>query len=190
MQLIFSQLDPQNLGAIMRSAFFFGVDAVALTTNRTAPLSPTALKASAGASEALPILTIDKTGLFLNECKRNGWKIYASQVDPTAYGKNKSHNQRHLTTSTLISDVSRKPCILIIGSEGQGLYKDVLRTADNTISIEGPRQGEMGMDSLNVSVATGLLCEAFLRKPNPADENTRNITEEEDMDLRLQDQLF
>ena len=187
---MFFQLDPQNLGAVLRSAFFFGVDAIALTTNRTAPLSPVALKASAGASEAMPILTVQQTRPFLNECKKNGWKIYASQVDPTTYGKTKAHNRRHLTTTTLISDVSRKPSILIIGSEGQGLYKDVLGAADNTISIQGPRQGEMGMDSLNVSVATGLLCEAFLRNPALVKERPRHISEEEDVDLRIRDRLF
>ena len=190
MQLMLSQLDPQNLGAIIRSAFFFGVDAIALTTDRTAPLSPAALKASAGASEAMPILTVNKTQPFLNECKKNGWKIYASQADPIAWGKRKRQNQQHLTTSTLVSDVSRRPGILIIGSEGQGLYKDVLGTADNTISIEGPRQGEMGMDSLNVSVATGLLCEVFLRNPAWADKKPRKISEQECMDLRIRNRLF
>lgn len=58
-----------------------------------------------------------------------------------------------------------------MGSEGQGLYKDVQGAADNTVSIEGPRRGEMGIDSLNVSVATGLLCETFLRKPARSDEH-------------------
>ena len=110
----------------------------------TAPLSPAALKASAGASEALPIFTVSQTRPFLDECKRNGWKVYASAADPTLYGQVNGHKWRHLTTSTLVSDVSKRPCILILGSEGQGLYKDVQGAADNTISIEGPRQGRDG----------------------------------------------
>ncbi len=173
----------------MRSAFFFGVDAIALTTNRTAPLSPAALKASAGASEALPILTVDQTRAFLMECKKNGWKVYASQADPARYSKSRARGLRHLTTSTLVSDVNRKPCILIIGSEGQGLYKDVQGAADNTISIEGPRQGELGIDSLNVSVATGLLCHSFLRDPTEGQRRPSKADEANTV-LNIQERLF
>ena len=138
----------------------------------------------------MPIITVSQTRLFLDECKKNGWKVYASSADPTSYGKSKGHKHRHLTISTLISDVSRRPCILILGSEGQGLYKDVQGAADNTISIEGPRQGEMGIDSLNVSVAAGLLCEALLRKPATVNEQPRYFNEADHLDLRIRDRLF
>lgn len=113
----------------------------------------------------MPILTVSQVRPFLDECKGNGWKIYASTADPMSSGNSSSAAYKHLTTTTLVSDVSSRPCILILGSEGLGLYRDVQGAADNTISIEGPRRGEMGIDSLNVSVAAGLLCEALLRKP-------------------------
>ena len=174
----------------MRSAFFFGVDAIALTTNRTAPLSPAALKASAGASEAIPILTVDQTRDFLMECKRNGWKVFASEVDPARHSKSPHRGKRHLTTSTLVSDVDRRPCILIIGSEGQGLYKDIKGAADNTISIEGPRQGDLGIDSLNVSVATGILCQTFLRNPREGNGRIPRGRDEEYEALNIQERLF
>ena len=175
---------------MLRSAFFLGVDAVILTTNRTAPLSPVALKASAGASEGLPIVTINQTRPFLDACKSNGWKIYASTAEPSLLGHSKTPKYKHLTTSTLISDVSRCPSILILGSEGQGLYKDVQGAADNTISIEGPRRGDMGIDSLNVSVAAGLLCEAFLRKPATAEGKFQDFNERKAVGARVEGQLF
>lgn len=162
----------------MRSAFFFGVDAVAITTNGTAPLSATALKASAGASEALPVFTVHQTRAFLKECKKNGWRIYASAAGPPLQNGSRKGGQRHLTTSNFVSDIDRRPCILIIGSEGHGLYKDVQDAADSTISIDGPRQGKLGIDSLNVSVATGLLCQSFLRDPSKVQQTPPNITDE------------
>lgn len=148
-----------------------------------------ALKASAGASEGITILTVNQTRPFLDACKSNGWKVYASTADPT-YGDKKDAKHRHLTNSTFISDVSRRPCILILGSEGQGLYKDVQGAAHNTISIEGPRQGEMGIDSLNVSVAAGLLCETFLRKPATMNEVLQDFDEPDAVGLHVRDRLF
>ena len=173
----------------MRSAFFFGVDAIAITTNGTAPLSATALKASAGASEALPVFTVDQTRAFLEESKKNGWRVYASDAAPPLHDQPRKGGQRHFTTSNFVSDIDRRPIILIIGSEGHGLYKDVQDTADNTISIDGPRQGELGIDSLNVSVAAGLLCRSFLRDPSKVQQTPPSISED-DSALDTSERLF
>ena len=53
----------------------------------------------------------------------------------------------------------------MLGGEGSGLKGDLVRKADHLVSIAGERGGLGGIDSLNVSVATGVLCEAFLRQP-------------------------
>lgn len=71
------QLDPGNLGAIIRSGYFLGVDALALVSQTCAPLSNVALKASAGAAEAMPILSVDDAVEFLRKSKGNGWQVYA-----------------------------------------------------------------------------------------------------------------
>ncbi|KAM0795228.1 hypothetical protein BDR22DRAFT_871877 [Usnea florida] len=155
-------LDPGNLGAILRSAFFLGVDTVAISNRSSAPVSPVAIKASAGASETLPLVSVSQPGGFIDQCKRNGWKIYAA-VAPTS-GK-RSGLGNYFSTSDLGSPVRNHPCLLILGGEGEGLHWNIQTKADFDVGIEGPRNGHGKVDSLNVSVAAGLLCEAFLRKP-------------------------
>ena len=70
------------------------------------------------------------------------------------------------------------PCVLILGGEGEGLRWGIQKKADFLLSIEGYRSGKGGVDSLNVSVAAGLLCEAFLRRPlKPLDKKTVPLME-------------
>ncbi|KAL2045791.1 hypothetical protein N7G274_002222 [Stereocaulon virgatum] len=156
-------LDPGNLGAILRTAFFLGVDAVAISNRRSAPLSPVALKASAGASESLPLLMVNQPGQFLDKCQNNDWKIYAA-VTPSP--GNSSRTGHYFTTSTLGCPVQKHPCIVVLGGEGEGLRWNIQSKANFNVGIEGRRFGQTQVDSLNVSVAAGLLCEAFLRKPS------------------------
>ena len=156
-------LDPGNLGAILRTAFFLGVDTVAISNRSSAPVSPVAIKASAGASETLPLVSISQPGNFIDECKSNGWKIYAAAA-PTP-GK-RSGVGNYLSSSNMGNPVRNHPCILILGSEGEGLRWNIQRKADFDVGIDGRRAGQGKVDSLNVSVAAGLLCEAFLRKPD------------------------
>ena len=161
----------------MRTAFFLGVDAVAIATRSSAPLSPVALKASAGASETLPLISVNQPGNFVDSCKNNGWKVYAAAA-PTQ-GQRIGVRKRY-TTSSLGSPVRDHACIVILGSEGQGLRWNIQRKADYDVGIEGPRRGQGKIDSLNVSVAAGLLCEAFLRKPiglKISDESLSNAKE-------------
>ena len=153
------QLDSGNLGAILRSAFFFGADAVAVSSH-SASFSPVALKASAGAVESLPLLAVAKPSTFIDACKNNGWKTYAADVPNKPFGRQKS-----VTTSSLGNPLQDHPCILVLGSEGEGLRWKIQEKVDFNVSIEGQRMGQGGVDSLNVSVAAGLLCEAFLRMP-------------------------
>lgn len=155
-------LDPGNLGAILRTAFFLGVDAVAISNRSSAPVSPVALKASAGASETLPLVSVSQPGNFIDKCKSNGWKIYASAA-PTP--SKRTGIGKYFSTSNLGSPVGNHPCLLILGAEGEGLHFNIHRKADFDVGIDGPRIGQGKVDSLNVSVAAGLLCEAFLRKP-------------------------
>ena len=168
-------LDPGNLGAVLRTAFFLGVDTVAISNRNSAPVSPVAIKASAGASEALPLVSVSQPGNFIDECKGNGWKIYAATA-PTP-GK-RTGLGTYLSTSNLGNPVRNHPCLLILGGEGEGLHWNIRRKTDFDVGIDGPRIGRSDVDSLNVSVAAGLLCETFLRKPS----NTRGIDVEAPFD--------
>jgi 21S rRNA (GM2251-2'-O)-methyltransferase len=181
-------LDPGNLGAILRTAHFLSVDAVAISLKHSAPLSPVALKASAGASESLPLISIPHPGEFINLSQQAGWKFYAAVAPPADLPSDFTHKDKrnkkdekrvftgekiplHYTLSQLAasSPVNSAPCVLMLGAEGEGLRERLINKADGTVSIGGGwrLEGDSGprVDSLNVSVAAGLLCEGFLRKP-------------------------
>lgn len=154
-------LDPGNIGAILRTAGFLGVTGVAITKHSSASLTPVALKASAGASEVIPLYSVDSTLGFIECSKESGWMIYAS----VAAGP-RSRGNSHLTLERLESydPLSTQPTILVVGSEGEGLGKQVRRAADFEVSIPGAAGLLSTVDSLNVSVATGILCSSFLKK--------------------------
>ncbi|KAG6358682.1 hypothetical protein INS49_012200 [Diaporthe citri] len=160
-------LDPGNLGAILRTASFMGVTAVAVSKKGSAPVTPVVLKSSAGAAEALTMLSVDSVEEFLRNSKDNGWKVYAA-CPP------KSDSKRpQIDTIDLEKDdpLLKDPCILLVGSEGEGLPRALRRAANVEISIPN-LSGSDVVDSLNVSVATGLLCSAFLRGKAKARGNT------------------
>jgi 21S rRNA (GM2251-2'-O)-methyltransferase len=157
--------DPGNLGAILRTAHFFGIDAVALSGS-CAPLTPVALKSSAGAAELVPILHVSNASSFLEQSKESGWKVWAAAAPPVhndVKGWN-SWNAAHVTTRQLSSNALKEPTILMLGSEGEGLRKVLFDRATAKVGIPG---GAGSLDSLNVSVAAGVLCEAFLKTVDP-----------------------
>jgi 23S rRNA (guanosine2251-2'-O)-methyltransferase len=138
--------DPQNLGALLRVADGAGVDGVLLTERRSAPLSPVAVKASAGAAEHLRIARVVNLVRALEELKRrNLWIIGLDERGQTDY------DQFDLTGD----------CVLVLGREGAGLHDLVRRTCDHLLRI--PMSG--GVSSLNVSAAGAVvLFEAFRQR--------------------------
>ncbi|KAH6655542.1 hypothetical protein BKA67DRAFT_561017 [Truncatella angustata] len=170
-------LDPGNLGAILRSAAFLGVTGVVISKGGSAGLTPVSLKASSGASEVLPLYSVSSTPDFLERSKENGWMIYAS----VAAGP-RSRGNSHLTLDRVeaYDPLSENPTILVIGSEGEGLEKKIKRLADFEVSIPGQSGLLSTIDSLNVSVATGIMCSAFLKKNQgfEIEESTESIKEQ------------
>ena len=183
------QLDPGNLGAILRSAFFLGADAVVLSSHN-AELGPVAGKASAGAAETLPLLTVHSTGAFVEASRTNGWSMYAAVAPPDASSLSSTSRQPHVFSSKLSEPLENGPCLLMLGSEGDGLRRDLVRKASYLLSIGGERSGQGGVDSLNVSVAAALLCEAFLRKPTQSMQNPAPGAEEIGENTKSQKDLF
>lgn len=154
-------LDPGNLGAILRTAAFLGVTGVVISQHGSSGLTPVSLKASSGASEVLPLYSVKSTPDFVERSKENGWMIYAS----VAAGP-RSRGNSHLTLDRIetYDPLGEHPTILVIGSEGEGLEKKIKRLADFEVSIPGQPGFLNTIDSLNVSVATGIMCSAFLKK--------------------------
>ncbi|KAI5288734.1 hypothetical protein KEM54_004947, partial [Ascosphaera aggregata] len=161
--------DPGNLGAIIRSAYYFGVDAVILSRNCPA-ITPVALKASAGAAENLPIFRVTNPQSFIYESRKNGWEFYAADA-PNASDLEGSSSREQQQSICQPSSVGRKlyeaPCGLVIGSEDRGLDTKVLRMVNSRISIvsaltRSAVEDDACVDSLNVSVAAALLLQSFL----------------------------
>ncbi|HEY1580102.1 MAG TPA: 23S rRNA (guanosine(2251)-2'-O)-methyltransferase RlmB [Terracidiphilus sp.] len=130
--------DPQNLGALLRVADGAGVDGVVITERRSAPLSPVAVKASAGASEHLRIAQVVNLVRSLEQLKQqNIWVIGLDERGATDY------DRFDLTGN----------CVLVMGREGAGLHDLVRRTCDHLLRI--PMAG--GVSSLNVSTAAAVV---------------------------------
>ncbi|KAL8732185.1 MAG: hypothetical protein Q9166_002932 [cf. Caloplaca sp. 2 TL-2023] len=165
--------DTGNLGAILRSSHFLGADGVLICTRNSAPLTPVALKAAAGAAETLPLFSVGQPGSFIDECQDNGWKLYAA-VSPSSSDSARAAGRPYYSTATLGNPTTKHPCILMLGSEGDGLRWNIQKKADYLLGIEAQRTGYGELDSLNVSVASALLCDAFLKGPVMAGKGKMN----------------
>ncbi|KAJ9292880.1 hypothetical protein DTO271G3_8327 [Paecilomyces variotii] len=173
-------LDPGNLGAILRSAYYLGVSAVCFTGRNSAPLSPVTIKASAGAAENMTLLKVNNAVDFIKQSRRNGWRFYAA--DAPGPGTALSSNVLADGSGRAGTLLQQAPSVLMLGSEGTGLSPHVKAHADSFVGIPGARLGLEGdltadparVDSLNVSVAAALLIEMFMRTPLVVSENKKN----------------
>lgn len=126
--------DPQNLGALLRTAEAAGVDSVLFTERRSAPLSPVAIKASAGAAEHLRLARVVNLVRALETLKeRNLWVVGLDERGTQDY------DRFDFTANTVV----------VLGREGAGLHDLVRRTCDHLLRI--PMAGQVA--SLNVSAA-------------------------------------
>lgn len=155
-----SILDPGNLGGIIRTASFFGVSAIAISLRNTVSFTPVVLKASAGASEHTTILSVGSPAEFIAESRNAGWKIYAAvpPIDGSRSSQTMSVSSNELSSRNPLVEA---PSILMIGNEGEGLRRLLRNKADVEVFIPGIKNPEV--KSLNVTVATGILCDAFLK---------------------------
>ena len=130
--------DPQNFGTLLRSAEAVGVHGVVYPTHRAAPLSPSAIKASAGATEHLLLVAADNLPGTLADLHGRGLRIVGADEDAAM-----SYAEADL----------RGPLALVVGSEGRGISAPVRRRID--LSVRIPMRGRIG--SLNASVAGSIM---------------------------------
>jgi len=163
-------VDQGNLGAIIRSAYYLGIDALVFAGRNSAPLSDVTIKASAGASENMTLLEVSNERAFIQQSKANGWRFYAADA-PGPGSMLESQHEADPTSDG--SPLTQGPSVIMMGSESSGLSRHFLSHANAILSIPGSRfVGDSGVesdparvDSLNVSVAAALLMEKFLRTP-------------------------
>jgi 23S rRNA (guanosine2251-2'-O)-methyltransferase len=137
--------DPHNVGAILRSAECSGVNGVMLTKHNSATITSTVTKVSAGATEHLKICQVNNLSQTIDELKEKGFWIIGSSLE----------NAKNYT------EVDYKiPIALIVGNEEKGIRKLTASKCDFLVKI--PMSGKI--QSLNVSVATGILLFEILRQ--------------------------
>jgi len=130
--------DPQNLGAICRSAECAGAAGLVLPERRAAEVTPAVCKASAGAVEHLPLAQVRNLTDFLNEAKKRGFWCYGADGEADM-------DYRQVDFAG--------PVVLVMGSEGKGLRPRVASACDALISL--PLRGQI--ESLSVGAAAAVL---------------------------------
>lgn len=129
--------DPHNLGAIIRTAECAGVHGIIIPKRRSAGLSYTVGKASAGAVEYMRVARVTNIANTLDELKQRGVWVYGADMDGQNYTE---------------CDLSGA-CAIVIGNEGKGISRLVRQKCDVIVSL--PMKGKI--NSLNASVAAGIL---------------------------------
>ena len=130
--------DIRNIGAIARSAFCFGVNAIIIPDKGVGALNEDAILTSAGALEKIAVCRVNSLMKTVDELHLNGIKVFASEMTATK--------------RLFELDVS-EPCAIVMGGEEHGVYQPLLKICDEQFQI--PMVADF--DSLNVSVATGII---------------------------------
>ena len=137
--------DPRNFGACLRTAAAAGVNAVVFPKDRSVGLTPSARKAASGAAERLPLVQVTNLARTLDLLKDQGFWIAGAAGD---------------ASDSLYDSKLQGPLALVMGSEGKGLKRLVREKCDFLLKIPISDQ----MESLNVSVATGIMLFEALRQ--------------------------
>ena len=136
--------DPQNFGAILRVADGFGVDLVVIPQHESVGLTPAAVKASAGASQWVPVAQVTNLARAIESLKKENYWVYAAAANGDAPAS---------------IDFTGKVA-LVVGNEGKGVRRNVLEHCDRTVTI--PMYGHV--DSFNVASAAAVLCYEIRRQ--------------------------
>lgn len=143
--LLDSLQDPHNFGACLRSAAAAGVDAVIIPKNRAVSVNATVSKVASGGAEMLPIFSETNLSRTLEKCQQAGlWSIAL-----TGYAE-----------QSLYETDLNQGLVIMMGNEGKGLAQNLLNRADYRVKIPMPG----AIESLNVSVATGIVLFEVLRQ--------------------------
>ncbi len=133
----------ENIGSIARSAAVLGVNSYVLPKHSPHPYGRRALRVSMGHASLLKIHIYDDIFLTLENLKKNGYKVFASELTPF---------------STPLKDIKvPKKWVILMGHEDNGLSKEVIDFCDECVQIEMMQ----GIKSFNVSVASAILMYQF-----------------------------
>jgi 23S rRNA (guanosine2251-2'-O)-methyltransferase len=142
--------DPQNLGAVLRSAAFFGADAVLLLKNRSAELTPKVARIAVGGAEFVDVYQVINLARSLDTLRAAGFWVYGLD-----------ERGEHTLRETEFDPQS----VLVVGAEGQGLRQRTRTKCDALVRIPGGREG---VESLNAAVATAVALAEIVSSPGGA----------------------
>lgn len=131
--------NPHNQGAILRTCAFFGVEGLIVPGNGKASVIPSsAARMAEGGLEEVPVFTSTDLPSALRDCRKQGWFVVGA--DPEA-------------KETLFSAEIKFPAVVVMGNEKEGLSSRVKQKCDRVVRVPG----KGSLQSLNVSVATGII---------------------------------
>lgn len=145
--------DPGNVGTILRTAAWFGADAVLAGPGTSDPFGPKAVRAAMGGLWDLKIAASDDLAADLRKLQRRGYAVYGADLDGEP-----AH-----------AWAPRRDAVLVLGSEAHGLSDAARSLLDGRVRIAAPRNAGVvrGVESLNVSVAAGVLLHRWLGEDAP-----------------------
>ncbi|XP_070801318.1 rRNA methyltransferase 1, mitochondrial [Pituophis catenifer annectens] len=150
--------DPMNLGAVLRTAHFLGVDGIVMSERNSCSLTPVVSKASSGVMEVFDVFSTDDVQDLLKTKSKEGWEILGT------VGHGKIPEDIPMVTCSNFRWTG--PTLLLLGNEGYGLSPETRMLCHRMLTISPGRDLEFGVESLNVSVAAGILLHAVCNQRN------------------------
>lgn len=143
--------DPMNFGAILRSAYYFGVDRIITSNEHSCQITGNVSKASAGVAELLTVYEVEDASKFFGFLRKSNWNLLSTAASSTM--------------SMPIKDFEAKEnTLLVIGNEGRGVSPHLASLCTNVVSVQANRELQPGVDSLNVSVAAAIILHSLRNK--------------------------
>jgi tRNA G18 (ribose-2'-O)-methylase SpoU len=137
--------NPHNLGAVVRSAAYFGADGVLYAHgDGPARLPPAAVRVAEGGAECVPIAAVERLAPALAFARARGVRVVGTDAR---------------ARDDAFSLAWPRPCIVVVGNEREGLSRDVRPLCDATVAIPGTGR----VESLNASVAAGVVLAELAR---------------------------
>ncbi len=141
--------DPGNLGTIIRLCTWFGIENVICSTNTVDCYNPKVVQATMG---AIAKVSVHYTNLskFITDCKTHNLIIYGTFLDG----------------SNIYNEKLDKNGVIVMGNEGNGISNEIEQMVSQRLAIPNYAKNNTGVESLNVSIATAIICAEFRRQFN------------------------
>jgi 23S rRNA (guanosine2251-2'-O)-methyltransferase len=140
--------DPQNVGAILRSAHLFNAALVVVPARRSVLSSDAVRRSSAGASDAVPVAIVSNCAGAIREFRDAGWWTFAADME-----------------ATLLPEAPLdRASVIVLGAEGKGVSPAVVKACDMAVTIPACPPPGTTVDSFNVSVAAGIFLYEWTRR--------------------------